>query len=196
MLIKNPCGFNIKMIKSLNKKGQIWVETVVYTLIALLMIGAVLGVARPKIGEIQDKLTLDQTVEMLNVINEKIEEVGVGAGNKRTINIEIDKGEIEIFNNSFQEDEINKPNTIVFVLEESRSVYSEPATDATKFILKGNVVEVQTKQVGKVNTVKLKLDYEGEYNLEYGGNVLTKSPSAYEISIENKGNKNIKIEVK
>jgi hypothetical protein len=128
---------------------------------------------------------------MLEEINEKIEEVGVGAGNKRVISIEIDKGEIRIIDNG-GENELYEQNTIVFILEESRSVYSEPVKDNT-FISIGNV-EVQTKQVGKVNTVKLKLDYS-KYELEYEGSVLTKSPSPYKITIENKGKNIIKISV-
>ena len=169
----------------MNNKGQIWVETIVYTLIALIMIGAVLGFARPKIGEIQDKLTIDQSVEMLEEINKKIEEVGIGAGNKRVISIEIDKGEIRIIKNGGGDD-LYGQNSIFFIMEESRSVYSEPTTDETSFISIGNI-DVQTKQVGKVNTVKLRLDYDGKYELKYEGSVLTKSPSPYEITIENEG---------
>ena len=35
--------------------GQVWVETVTYTLIAIVMIGLVLSFAKPKIEELQDK---------------------------------------------------------------------------------------------------------------------------------------------
>jgi uncharacterized protein (UPF0333 family) len=46
--MKKRAGFFAK-----NKRGQIWVETVVYTLIALVMIGLVLAFAKPKIEELQ-----------------------------------------------------------------------------------------------------------------------------------------------
>jgi len=173
------------------KRGQIWVETVIYTMIMMLMIGAVLAFARPKIQETQDKLIIDNTLEMMQEIDSEISSIARGgSGNKRTISIEIEKGELEI----------NKDdnNMIIFRLKESKSTYSEPgATDGTwgGNITIGNVI-VKTKKIGKVNEVELKLDYSGEegYNLEYeGNNILSKSPSPYELSITNKG---ISIEIK
>jgi len=58
-------GMKFKM----EKKGQIWVETVIYVLIALIMIGAVLAFINPKVKEIQDKLTLDKTVVLLEELD-------------------------------------------------------------------------------------------------------------------------------
>src|SRR3989344_7977654 len=46
-------------------KGQIWVETVVYTLIAFTLIGLVLAFIKPKIEEIQDKGIVEQSVSVL-----------------------------------------------------------------------------------------------------------------------------------
>ena len=46
----------------MNKRGQVWVETVIYTLIALVMIGLVLSFVQPKIMELQDKATLQQSI--------------------------------------------------------------------------------------------------------------------------------------
>ena len=37
-------------------KGQVWVETVLYTLIGLALIGVVLAIITPKINETRDKI--------------------------------------------------------------------------------------------------------------------------------------------
>ena len=52
-----------------DKKAQVWVETVIYTLIAFIMIGTVVTFAKPKIEEIQDKVILEQSLKLINDIN-------------------------------------------------------------------------------------------------------------------------------
>ena len=47
------------------KKGQIWVETVIYTLIAFAMIGLALSFVKPKIDEIQDRGIIEQSITLL-----------------------------------------------------------------------------------------------------------------------------------
>jgi len=47
------------MIKS-KKKGQVWIETVTYTLIAFVLIGLILAFVKPKIDELQDKALIDR----------------------------------------------------------------------------------------------------------------------------------------
>jgi len=71
------------MKKRLNKSGQAWVETVIYTLIGLSIIGIVLGVATPKIKELTDKAIIDQTISAMNDLDNKIVAVQVAAGNSR-----------------------------------------------------------------------------------------------------------------
>ena len=56
------------MKKGVKKRGQIWVETVIYTLIALVMIGTILAFALPKISEIQDKSTIEQSIIVIKDI--------------------------------------------------------------------------------------------------------------------------------
>ena len=80
-----------------NVRGQIWVETVIYTLIALTMMGAVLAFAIPKIEEIQDKSVIDQSINAVKDINNVIlSVVQGGAGNKRVIETNIKKGSLII----------------------------------------------------------------------------------------------------
>ena len=47
--------------KRSDKKAQVWIETVIYTLIALALIGTVLAFVKPKIQEIQDKIVKIQS---------------------------------------------------------------------------------------------------------------------------------------
>jgi len=51
-----------------NYKGQVWIETVVYTLIAFAILSAILGVAKPKIEQLQDKSIIEQSIGILENI--------------------------------------------------------------------------------------------------------------------------------
>jgi len=102
------------------KRGQVWVETVTYTLIALIMIGLILSFAKPKIEEMRDQLIIEQSIKMVKEIDQTIFEVGDSAtGNKRELKVMLKKGLININGEN---------NTITFVME-SRSVYSEPGQE-------------------------------------------------------------------
>ena len=159
-----------------NRRGQIWVETVIYILIALVMIGAVLAFVYPKIEEIQDKLTLDKTVEMLEELDSEIAEVGSSIGNQRVINIEIKKGELII--------KKGERNEIVYELKESKVEFSQP-TDGPEFIDVGSKVKVRTKRNNDLYDITLKLEFDD--SIEYTGGLLTKSSASYKLSISNTG---------
>lgn len=174
-------------MKRKSKIGQIWIETVIYTLIALIMIGAVLAFVRPKIQEIQDKLVIDQTFDTLEEIDSQITSViNGGVGNKRIINVEIKKGEIKI-------DPANE--NITFTLRESNSLYSEPGET-----IKIGKIETTTIETGKTSTVFLTLNYKAQYDIDYdtttSPEILGKSPSPYKITITNQGGNKIEIEAK
>ena len=84
-------------MKKRSKKAQVWIETVIYTLIALVLIGAVLAFVKPKLQELQDKAIIDQTVQVMEGIDAKIHSVVQGgAGNKRIIELQLKKGAIKI----------------------------------------------------------------------------------------------------
>ena len=51
----------------MNKEGQIWIETVLYTLIGLSLIGLTLTFVMPRINASKDIATIEQTMESLNV---------------------------------------------------------------------------------------------------------------------------------
>ena len=55
-----------------NKKGQVWIETVLYTLIGISLIGLVLAFVTPKINEAKDRAVVEQTINSLSTFDEKM----------------------------------------------------------------------------------------------------------------------------
>ena len=158
-----------------NSGGQIWVETVIYTLIALIMIGAVLAFAVPKVNEVKDKTIIEQSINLIKDINEIIISVVQGGlGNKRIIEVNVKKGELLI-------DGLN--NRAIFEMD-GNYVYSEPG----KNISLGNV-NVTTAKTGGTNKITLLSIYR--YDIKYNGEdeikTLTQSTTPYKLSIENTG---------
>ena len=166
-----------------NKNGQVWVETVIYTLIALTIIGLFLSFAKPKIEEIQDKAIIDQSVEMLEDINKIILSlVQGGAGNQRIVEIGIKKGSLKIDGQNDQ---------IIFELE-GKYAYTEPGENGQpgEYINIGNIIAT-TQKKGKTSTVTLINNYTGKYDIRSQGadavNVITRSPAPYKLAISNDG---------
>jgi hypothetical protein len=142
----------------LNKKGQIWIETLIYTLIAFVVIGLVLSFVNPKIEELRDKMIIEQSIGMMEDINSIVLSLMQGgSGNKREIELGIKKGVLTI-------DGIN--DRVLFEIE-SRYTYSEPG----KNISHGNIL-THTQKQGKLNIVTLTSDYSGDYNIIYQGQVV------------------------
>lgn len=81
---------------SQNRRGQVWVETVIYTLIGLTVIGLLLAVSKPQIDKQKDKALVEQAINGLGIIDEKVYDVLSGTGNKRRIELKLGKGVITI----------------------------------------------------------------------------------------------------
>jgi type II secretory pathway pseudopilin PulG len=159
-------------------KGQIWVETVIYTLIAFAMIGLVLAFVQPKIEEIQDKGLIEQSISVLEDIDDVIRNVGAsGAGNQRIIELGINKGVLKIDGN----------NERIFFEIESRYTYSEPG-DINVSV---GSVTANTKERGNLNIVTLSLIYDEEYDITYNGEnqlkTISKASTPYKILFSNEG---------
>jgi len=158
-----------------NRRGQIWVETIIYTLIAFALIGLVLAFVKPKIEEIQDKGIIEQSISILEEIDLIIKTLG-DPGNQRIINLRISKG---VFS-------IDGENNKLFFEIESRHTYSEPGRD----VIIGNII-VLTEKKGKINDVTLTRDYEGEYDITYQNmnelKKIGKTSTSYTLLIANKG---------
>lgn len=159
--------------------GQIWVETVIYTLIGLALIGLVLAILTPQIREFRDRSVIEQTIESLNTFDSKIIEILDAPGNKRKITFSLDRGEIII-------DSLN--NDIKYILDESNVRYSEPGIE-----LSLGRIKVLTEELTETYKITLRIPYS--YNITYDGadrNNETFSPVSipYEFFVENKGNIN------
>jgi hypothetical protein len=156
-------------------RGQVWIETVIYTLIAFVMIGLVISFAKPKIQEIQDHSLIEQSINMLKKIDSTLLSMG-SAGNQRTQGISIKKGEFGI---QGQEDKL------IFEME-SNSKYSEPGEE----IIDGSVI-ILTEEKTESYLVKLTLDYKNLYNITFEGEdknkTLTSASTSYNIVILNQG---------
>jgi len=164
------------------KKAQVWIETVLYTVIGLVILGLVLAFAQPKIAEIKDRTVIEQTLETLNQLDNQIMEVKInGPGNIRTPELKITRGELLI-------DGVN--DQIIFKIKDSRVIYSEPG----KKIKFGSIEILSETSVenAKRADISLILDYSPKnINLKYGGAEESKTfqpvSTFYKISIENLG---------
>ncbi len=164
------------------KKGQVWIETVIYTLIGLTVIALILSFARPKIEEIRDKAVIDQTIESFNNIDKIISDIMVSSGNSRLVLFSLRKGDLNI---DGENDEIR------FVLENSKSVYSEPDKQISLGKLYRGNLYVKTSG-DEAKTVEVWLDYSNLINLKYDekeeNKALEKASTPYRIFFENTGN--------
>ena len=170
-----PCGFHSTNKMKRGNRAQVWIETVMYTLIAFAIMGLVLAYARPEIEKLQDKAIIEQSILMLNGIDNTLLNMG-GSGNQRTIEISIKKGDLKID---------GKDDKIIFEME-SRLQYSEPE----KIISNGNV-EILTKKSGKFNLITLTRDFYNNYNITYTKRdeirTISRAPVAYTLKISNRG---------
>ena len=161
-------------MRMIRKRGQVWVETVIYTLIGLAIIGLVLAAALPKINAKKDEAMIEQSIEALGNIDNKIYESLRAAGNRRIVDLEIRKGALIID---------MAENSISWVLDSSFE-YSEE-----DLIVQVGKVNVTTMR-GKPWAVELKLGYD--MNITYNaGDIGTKqldvAPTPYRFAIENDG---------
>ena len=161
----------------MNNKGQVWVETVIYTLIGLSLIGLVLAILTPKINESKDRALIDKTIESLNLLDTKINEVLQAPGNKRKVELEIKKGDFFI-------DTTN--NKLGFIIENSKSKYSEPGET-----INVGRISLVTTELSKNYQVALEISYNHDITFDDVDSVDAKKFSAasvpYSIFIENKG---------
>ncbi len=161
----------------MKKEGQIWIETLIYTLVALVMIGLVLSFATPKIEEMQDRAIIDQSIEVLKKIDSTILSLDQGgAGNKREIKLEIKKGTLFI----------DSASDLIYFEIDSKSEYSEPGKE-----IDFGGIKVYTQQKGEFNKVSLTSNYSGMHDITYNGEEelrsITKAPSPYNLFISHNG---------
>lgn len=160
-----------------NKIGQVWIETVLYTLIALALISLVLAFMMPKINQAKDKLVVEQTLNLIMALNDKITITADSTGNLRIFYFSVKKGELNVYPDS---------DKIVFLLEDMSKPYSEPGVE-----IRNGPIAVLSQKDRKNYNVSLTLDYSSKYNLTYNGKEESKrfgqSATHYKLNILNNG---------
>ncbi|HNZ52100.1 MAG: hypothetical protein BWY36_00835 [Candidatus Diapherotrites archaeon ADurb.Bin253] len=160
---------------SKNYRGQVWIETVIYLLIAFVMMGLVLSYVKPKIEDLRDKAIIEQSLDVINEIDNTISTIG-STGNKRLIEIGVKKG---VFN-------IDSENDMITFELETKYQYSEFGKEV--YIGKVKAITQGQNQYSKVILTR---DFSEEYNLIYDSSdtnkALPKASTPYRVFIENKG---------
>lgn len=157
-----------------NKKGQVWVETVIYTLIGLAVMGLILAMAKPKIDEKRDQVAIEQAVEALRNINEKVYEVQKAVGNRRAVDLKVGRGRLII----------DKDNDML--LWEMDISYQHSEEDKSVSIGGVNITTIKANPW----RITLGISYSADITSEdsnFGTKELTSSQSTYKLIVENKG---------
>lgn len=162
----------------MGKRGQVWVETVIYTLIGLAIIGLLLSIVKPAIERKQDEILIESSLEMLNYIENSIDGLKERApGNTWVLDLKIKKGKLEI---------LSAEDKIKFTIK-TKHMYSEPG----QLVEIGRITRLTEEKTKKTYDVSLSLDYQGSLDLTWNNanTVQTFQPSSvpYSISITNKG---------
>ncbi|MBI2631984.1 hypothetical protein HYW75_03200 [Candidatus Pacearchaeota archaeon] len=173
----------MQTMKNKFKNGQVWIETVIYTVIGLALIGTVLAFVSPKISETRDKIAIEQSIEAMQTLDAKVQEViGEGTGSKRIIGaFNLKRGELIIDPSKDGNTPVNF-DTITLKISNLKYLYSESG-EKINF---GRVELISTKGA-KTNEVELVLRYN---SIKYGNQdsikLITAASTPYKLSIENK----------
>tara|TARA_Y100000310_G_scaffold339746_1_gene433417 strand:- start:74 stop:637 length:564 start_codon:yes stop_codon:yes gene_type:complete len=162
------------------KRGQVWIETVLYTLIGLALMGLVLAFIMPKINESKDRLVIEQTISSLSLLDEKIVSVAGAPGNIRQVDFLMKKGDLRIQ---------GEDDKIVFILGEMGSAYSEPGVE----IDFGGRMKILTEDLGEGEfETSLILSYSNNLTYLQSDELKTFSPAStpYIFSINSLGDIN------
>lgn len=162
-----------------NKKADVWVSTVIYTLIGLSIIAVLLAVVNPKIKEMKDSFVVKQTIVALGDFDDIIPDIKKATGNKRLYELYLSRG-------NFRIDCEN--DAVEWTLDDSDYAASQIDTPYQT----GNIVVITTKIADKKYSVNLKIDYsEMDFTCNTDGLgkeiLLQPASTPYKIYIENKG---------
>lgn len=159
------------------KRGQIWIETVIYVLIGLSVIAIIIGIMTPKLKQMTDRSIIEQSLSYMVDLHEKILATQTSPGNVRIVEIVLKKGELVISSND---------DKISFVLPSTNLEYSDPGIE----IQQGGIT-ILTQNTSSGYNVSLILDYSNTLNITYDNReeekIFTQSSTAHRIQIENKG---------
>ncbi len=158
------------------KQGQVWMETLLYTVVGLAIIGAVLSFALPKLEQNKERAIIAEQISTLKTLDEIVLDLAnAPAGNTRIYSVSIDKSALTIDGSK---------DTISFSIPEIGVEYSEEGVS-----VKDGRVSVLTISAGKK---KYKIDLSTSYDSS-GINIttnrqdsimeLTPAPTPYTLQI-------------
>jgi len=162
----------------MEKRGQIWVETAIYTLIGLTIIAIILSITTPQLEKMKERSIIKQTITALNQLNEEILKIEQAAGSVKIVQFKITEGKFEI--DSIQD-------KIIYTLENTNLEFSEEG-----ITLKEGDITFKTEKYGKNFNIILELDYSTTLDITFNGQEEVKAlfgaSAPYEIRMENLGN--------
>ena len=156
-----------------SKRGQIWVETVLYTLIGLAIIGILLAIAKPKIDSMKDGFFIDNSIRSLGKIDAKIFDVRVAPTNIRNLPVEVSKGKLII----------DAKNDVINWTIDSKKEYSEPGVSISLGRIRVLTTESNPWTVDLSMNYTVNITYEGKDIVK----VLEVSSTPYRLRILNNG---------
>ena len=164
----------------MKRQGQIWIETVIYTLIIIVIIGILLSILTPALNQRKDQAVIEQSMNMLNELNGAIEDARFyGAGNSIPVEMQLKKGELLID---------GEQDYILFSIT-SNYLYSE----ANQSFMRGKINITSVKQTNGYE-IYLKMDYKGIINLTWDNRdvkkIIQPASNPYELSVSNLGRVN------
>ncbi len=161
----------------MEKRGAIWVSTVLYILISLAIVGMVVAAVMPRINSAKDKATIEQSIMMLDSIDSTVQQVSQVQGTKLKNEFKMSRGLLTI--NAAK-------NETIWQLNNSIYKYSEPGV-----AINISNIQVTTSKGSSGWNIELKLKYSA-INLTFAGGekttkVLQPAEIPYKLWVENKG---------
>ena len=159
------------------KRGQIWIETVLYTLIGISLIALVLAFVSPRISEAKDRAVVEQTLSSLNDLDSEINSLAsLPSGNRRVFEILMKRGELYI---------LPAQDVIQFKISDLSKPYSQ--ANAT---IKFGKIELISLLGNKTSSATMTLNYTGLVDIKYAGaeteKKFTQGATPYRFFLENR----------
>jgi type II secretory pathway pseudopilin PulG len=165
------------------KKAQIWVETIIYTLIGLVLIGMVLAVAKPAVMKMKDQQIINSAIASLNEFDNQIDQVHIeGVSSSKKVYFNVQKGRLVI---DGQNDRIS------FIMYDSSYAPSEFESSRIVNIQSSNL-KIKTQKSAKNYNVTIWRDYpKPDINITYNGKdsekIFNQASLPYILLVENRG---------
>jgi len=162
----------------MKKRGQIWVSAALYIALGIIVISVVLTAGLPLINKIQAKNTLLQSKNVMFELDSTIRGVMLeGAGSKRPVYVEVEKGELII------DPETDSKKRILWTFS---SKYN-PGIEEGAQIKEGNLL-ITNQKIGNEYEINIILDltnFLGGAGLRYDDEASKKTiAGAYNLVIE------------